>query len=229
MAHPTASPTTPGATEPSPTPAHITIDQVLSWGPCGGYATRDELLAITGGRDSIAPVDVLALDIPAPDRFWLLLRPEILGERELRLFACDCAEHVAHLWKAPVGSTWKPADAIAVARAFARGEATREELAAARAAARAAAWAAWDAAWAATGDAARAAARAAAWAAAGDAARAAARAAAWDAARAAAWDAAWDARDAGAAAWNARDAAGAAERKWQLDRLRDYLEGNTDG
>ena len=73
----------------------------------------------------------------------------------------------------------------------------------------------------------RDAARAAAWAAARDAA--------WDAARAAARDAAWAAARAaaGAAAGAAaRAAAGAAARaaeyQWQLDRLRDYLEVNTD-
>jgi len=72
-----------------------------------------------------------------------------------------------------------------------------------------------------------AAARAAAWAAAGAAARDAAGAAAGDAAWAAAGDAAW------AAAWAAaRDAAWAAaraaEQKWQLNRLHDYLRGDVE-
>jgi hypothetical protein len=63
-----------------------------------------------------------------------------------------------------------------------------------------------------------------AWAAAGDAARAAARDAARAAAGAAAGAAAWAA--AGAAAWAAAgDAAGAAERAWQVNRLRQYLNG----
>ncbi len=105
------------------------------------------------------------------------------AETILREWACDCAER-ALTREREAGRETDPRswEAIAVARRYNKGEATKEELAAA--------WdAAWDAAWAAAGDAARAAARDAARAAARDAARAAAR----DAARAAAWDAARDA------------------------------------
>ena len=76
-------------------------------------------------------------------------------DRLARLLACDAAEHVAHLWIAPKGVSWKPSDVIGVARRYAEGQATVEELAAARVAARDAAWAAWVAA--------RTAAKAAAW------------------------------------------------------------------
>ena len=97
--------------------------------------------------------------------------------KELRLFACDCAEQALKrerkAGREPDERSWK---AIIVSRLYANGEANLQELAAAG-----------DAAW----DAARAAA--------GDAAGAAAWAAAWDAARAAAWAAAWDA----GAAWDA--------------------------
>lgn len=87
-------------------------------------------------------------------------------DRLLRLFACDCAERVVHL----CGDDPRPAQAIAVARRYADGEATEDELREARAVA-------WDPAWDV--------ARAVAW----DAARDAARAAAWAAAWAVAWDA----------------------------------------
>jgi len=120
-------------------------------------------------------------------------------ERTARLFACDCAEHVSHLFEQKYPEDTRPRNAIEVARRFANGEATREEL---------------TAAWAAAGDAARDAARDAAWAAAWDAAWAAASAAA----RAAAGDAAWAA--AGAAAG---DAAWAAEQAWQTENLFKYL------
>ena len=76
-------------------------------------------------------------------------------ERELRLFAADCAEHVLYLFEKehPVDS--RPRAAIDMARNFANGAATKQELAAAQAAAwaardtardtaRAAADAAWD-------------------------------------------------------------------------------------
>ncbi len=64
-------------------------------------------------------------------------------ERELRLWGCDCAERALQrerdAGREPAKRSW---GAIAVARRFAGGEATREELVAAWAAARAAAWAA---------------------------------------------------------------------------------------
>jgi hypothetical protein len=150
-----------------------------------------------------------------------LYRVEAWNERNLRHFACDCAERVLPLFEQGYPNDTRPRVAITTARRFADGLATSKELAAARAAA-----------WAAAGDAARAAAWAAAGDAAGDAAWAAgwaaARAAAWAAARAAAWDAAWDDAwdDAGdaarAAAW---DAARAAETSWQIERLTAYLDG----
>lgn len=92
-------------------------------------------------------------------------------ERELRLFAADCAEHILWIYERDYPNDDRPRKAIEAARKFARGEINNAERAAARDAARAAAW---DAAW----DAARDASWAAAWAAARDAAWAAARAAA---------------------------------------------------
>lgn len=74
-------------------------------------------------------------------------------ERTKRLFACDCAERVLPLYERAVPGDARPREAIAVARRFANGAATREELAAARAAASAAASAA---AWYAAGAAERA-------------------------------------------------------------------------
>jgi len=101
-----------------------------------------------------------------------LIRQLHISERDLRLFAADCAEHVLPIFLKIRPDDDRPAKAIAAARAFARGEISP---------------AAGAAAWAAAGDAAGD----AAWAAAGDAAWAAAGAAAGDAAGDAAWDAAW--------------------------------------
>ena len=131
----------------------------------------------------------------------LVRQVETWNDRTARLFAADCAEHVAHLWKAPAGVTWKPADTIEVVRRFAHGEATQGELDAARGAARDAAWTAEEVGEEAAGAEAGAAAEEAAWA-----ARGAARDAVW---------ASWDA---------AGDAAMAAERQWQLATLAKYLE-----
>jgi hypothetical protein len=137
----------------------------------------------------------------------LIRKIENWNEKNARLFAADCADHVLHIFEKERPNNDRPRRAIQAARDFALGKIE----AAARAAAGAAAGdAAWAAAWAAAMEAARAAAWAAAWAAAGDAAGAAAREAAREAARAAAWAAAWEA---------AREA----EKKWQTKTLFKYL------
>jgi Imm-5 like putative immunity protein len=94
-----------------------------------------------------------------------LLRQVYLSDRDWRLFAADCAEHVLPIFERMFLGDDRPRKAIKAARAYARGD---------------------------IGSAARAAGAAAAADAARAAALAAARAAG-DAARAAAWDAAWDA------------------------------------
>jgi hypothetical protein len=158
--------------------------------------------------------DVLGLD----DCLWALhcVRPEDEAERD-RLawaFACDCAERVLSSFERERPDDLRPRAAIAVARRFAAGAATRQEL---------------DAAGDAAGDAARevwaaaketATAGAAAWAAKG----AADRAATWAAEEASA-GAAWASKEASAgAAWTAEGvAARAAERAWQAKRLRELL------
>jgi len=144
----------------------------------------------------------------------LIERVDTWNARTARLFACDCAERA--LETANVTDERSHA-AVALARKFANGEATRRELAAGVAPAREAAWAAaWDAArdapWAAASDAVWAAAWAPPW----DAARLAARDAARAAARLAARDAAWVV---------ARVAACVAEKRWQHKRLFEYLNG----
>lgn len=91
---------------------------------------------------------------------WIATRPNVLTDKELRLFAVFCARQVQHLM-----TDLRSLAAIDVAERYAKGEASDNELAAARdaareaagvagvarAAARGAAWAAWAAAWAAAG------------------------------------------------------------------------------
>jgi hypothetical protein len=139
-----------------------------------------------------------------------LVRRTPWGDRMARRFAADAAEAVLLGERAsgrePDVRSW---EAVAVARRFAAGVASRDELAAARDAARAAGG---DAVWAAARDAGGAAARAAVWVAARDAVSVAACAAACAAARDAVWDAARDA---------ARDAI--------YGRLCHYLDGTVAG
>ena len=122
-------------------------------------------------------------------------------DRELKLFAADCAEHVLHIYEREHPNDDRPRKAVQATRDFANGKIG-----------------------AAAGDAARDAARAAARAAAGDAARAAAWAAAWDAAWAATWAAARAAARA-AAGDAAGDAAWDAEIKWQKRHFDEMFGG----
>jgi len=98
------------------------------------------------------------------DAIWCLKTLEG-RDREIRLFACDCAESVLHLYEKEYPNDSRVRDCIEAARKYAIGEI---DIGVLRDAWTAASAAAWDA-------------RAAAWA--------AARAAAWDA-----WTAASDAR-----------------------------------
>ena len=138
---------------------------------------------------------------------WILKKLQITPERELRLFACWCAEQA------------QPTDprsltAIAVSRRYAMGEATLSELQAASADAAAA-----EAAYAAAAEAAYAAAAADA----AEAANAAANAAADAAANAAAYAVADAAADAYAAS-RAAAAAAAAARQAQASHFRTLVK-----
>ena len=132
---------------------------------------------------------------------------ETWDARTARLFACDCAERVLALFERVYPNDARPREAIETARRFTNGQATMHELSAAYDSALAARAASDDA-----GDASAASEAALAASAVGDAASVAL--AAW-----AAGDAVWAARAAASAT------AGAAERQWQGQRLRQYLEG----
>ena len=89
----------------------------------------------------------------------LVKKVDAWNEKTARLFACDCAEHVLHIFEKQYPNDKRPRIAIEVARKYANGLASDKELNTARDAARDAAW---DAAWATARATASAAARAAA-------------------------------------------------------------------
>jgi hypothetical protein len=177
----------------------VDIETLLSWKPCDRY-TRESIGQIANGKKRMTALEILNLDIPIDDRFWVLLRPHFMSGKNLRLFAADCAEHVLHLFEEKNPDDKRPRLAILAARHYANGKIKRPELKSAGAAA-------GDAAGAAAGDAAGDAARAAAGAAAG--------VAAWAAVGVAARVAARDA--VGVAAW-------AAEKEYQIELLKKYLK-----
>ena len=144
----------------------LTVSDIMEMEPCEEY-DRERVEELWDGRDSLTPIEIADLPIPAVDRLWVLLRTKIIPERDLHELACVFAENA--LFDAEFRcETVDPRSwyAISVKRRWIDGDATDLELYAARAAAwdaaRAAAWAASrDAAWAA----AMSASMAAAWAA----------------------------------------------------------------
>ena len=140
------------------------------------------------GLDEV--LDVCGLE----DALWCLRIVIEPADKEIRLLACDYAEHVLPIFEIKYPKDKRPRQAIETSRRFAVGEATQEELNTARVMAWAAGIMAWTAG-AAAGDAAEAAGDA------GDATRAAGNAAG------AAGDADWD-----------------AERKWQKKQFIKLLE-----
>jgi len=61
----------------------ITADQIISWRPCPRYP--DDRVHQQGPAIGLTPLEIAALDIPHADRVWVLLRPEVLGKRGLRV------------------------------------------------------------------------------------------------------------------------------------------------
>jgi Membrane protein involved in colicin uptake len=172
---------------------NTTLNKIKEHDPCeSGWRKLLNHLGKTEADDELLPFLTILESNGIKDAVWSLRTCE--DERAVRLFACDCAESVLHIFEEAHPNDDCPRKAIEVARKYANGEATQEEL-------DAAAYAAEDAA----ADAARYAAYAA------DAARYAAAAAA----------AAWAAVRAAKAA--ARYAAAAAEREKQILMFKKYF------
>ena len=138
----------------------VTLNRIREHSPCeSGWIRLLKHLGKAQADDKPLSLTTVLESNGLDDALWCL-RAVKGHEKEIRLFARQCALDVIHLWDAPqlVKKYLKTGD-----------EKIRD--------------AAWDAAWAATRDAAWDAAMDAAMAAAWAAARAAARAAAWDAMR----------------------------------------------
>ena len=123
----------------------VTLDRFMSFHPC---YSREEIEKLTDKTEMTA-LEVLALDIPAEDRLWAVLREDFIETPILHEFACRCAEEALKLVKNP---DERSVAAIAAKRAWLKGEISETALRRARAAACAAADAAYAAdaaAWAA--------------------------------------------------------------------------------
>ena len=114
--------------------AITTLNKIRSHGPCeSGWKKLLAGLGKTGADDeSLALERILEIN-GLQDALWALRAADNI-DKPARLFACDCAQRVAHINTDP-----RLQACIDTSRRFANGEATDGELSAARAAAWAAA------------------------------------------------------------------------------------------
>ena len=77
----------------------ITVREIMKFGPCGRYNIFTVFKLIKFGK---TPLEILDLDIPKNDKFWVLLRPNYIPIKQLHLLACDFAQEVAYLNPDPI-------------------------------------------------------------------------------------------------------------------------------
>jgi len=157
-------------------PQVVTIATVMSWEPCAAYPER-RWIALFGDRETIGVREVVDWDIPAADRFWVLVHREFTTAQVAHVLAAQIAANVLPLFEQEHPGDRRPRLAVATKRAWVDGLVGDRRL---------------DAACAAAWRAARDTSSAAAWAAARAAARTRPRGALWKTACAAAWgEAGW--------------------------------------
>jgi len=70
----------------------VAIEDVANWLFYGGY-TDDEIKELLANQKDLSALDILALDISAADKLWMVLREELIPASTLHEFACRCAEN----------------------------------------------------------------------------------------------------------------------------------------
>ena len=106
----------------------FTRSDVMSWRPCYG---EDATIRIMEGLPAeMTAIDVLRHESATPaDRLWCVLRPEVLSDQTLRLFAAWCARTALDAERTagrePDPRSWAAVD---VAERHAVGHATEDEM-----------------------------------------------------------------------------------------------------
>ena len=123
----------------------ITSDKIIKWE--SHYSEEEILMFRERIRKGVTPLEFCELNIKTEDKLFILLRPEIIPEKELHLLACEFAEDALKLERKngrdPHFNSW---NAIKVKRLWIKGKATDEELEVAELAAWEAADSDWEAA-----------------------------------------------------------------------------------
>ena len=170
---------------------NTTLNKIKAAGACEDrYKILLKNLGKTKADDEEITIRQILISNGIQDAIWALRAVEG-KDKEIRLFACDCAEMVLPIFEEKYPDDMRPRRAIEVSRRYANEDATKEELIAVWLAAELAAMSAARAAGAAAGSAVWSAARAAMSVvelAAGAAAGSAVWSAVWSAARAAGED-----------------------------------------
>ena len=109
---------------------NLTIMDVLRMRPCEGYGT-DRVKGLWAGRESLTPLEILGLDIPIEDRFWVVLRYDTIGQKLCDEIACDIADHVLPIFEREYPDDKRPREAIEITRLHIAGKATGDARAAA--------------------------------------------------------------------------------------------------
>jgi len=105
----------------------VTVKQIMEWDPCEGY-TEEVVKGLFSGRIYLNAKQILDLDISIADKFWAVLREELIPAEILYEFGCQCAERVLPIWEEKYPDDDRPRKAIEAKRAWMRGEITDKEL-----------------------------------------------------------------------------------------------------
>jgi hypothetical protein len=125
-----------------------TLNKIKAHSPCkDGWDKLLNHLGKTHADDEPLSIAAILKSNGIKDAVWALRAVEG-KDKEIRLFAADCAESVLHIYEKQYPNDDRPRKAIQAARDYANELIGKDELAAAWDAAWAAAWdAAWDAKW----------------------------------------------------------------------------------
>ena len=104
---------------------YVTTEIAREWGACYDDSKLEEILG--EGRDILEILDLRRLkhDISLSDRIWTAARPQVLGDKDCRLFACWCAKGALLVTG---HDDQRSHHAIDIASRFAFGQVTEEAL-----------------------------------------------------------------------------------------------------
>jgi hypothetical protein len=105
----------------------VSVDEVMQWKPCRAWG-KSRVRKMDKKGTGKTPLELARMSkVPGQHRLWLLLRPEIIPERALRLLVCDYAEML--LEKHAKKHDARSQAAVDVARKYIDGSATDAERA----------------------------------------------------------------------------------------------------